>query len=62
MVTLTQVDGYGFVSGTFTFSGDGVRVENPRDRVAGEVTGTFEARYERPETLRRLGVDVGLDD
>ena len=23
--------------------------------------GTAEARYERPETLRRLGVDLGLD-
>lgn len=62
VVSFTQVDGYGFVSGTFTFSGDGIHVENPRNRVTGEVTGTFEARYERPETLRRLGVDIGLDD
>lgn len=62
VVTITQVDDFGFVSGTVHFSGDGVRVENPRARVAGEVTATFEARYERPETLRRLGVDLGLDD
>ena len=62
VVTITRVDDLGFVSGTVHFSGDGVRVENPRQRVSGEVTATFEARYERPETLRRLGVDVGLDD
>lgn len=62
VVTVTQVDDFGFVSGTVRFSGDGVRVENPRARIAGEVTATFEARYESPETLRRLGVDLGLDD
>ena len=61
VVTVTQVDDYGVVSGTFRFTGDGVRIESPRTTVTGEVTGTFEARYERPETLRRLGVDLGLD-
>ncbi|HEX9951850.1 MAG TPA: hypothetical protein VGB53_08795 [Rubricoccaceae bacterium] len=62
VLTVTQVDDFGFVSGTFRFSGDGSRVENPRTRVTGEVSGTFEARYESPETLRSLGVDIGLDD
>ncbi|HEX8384894.1 MAG TPA: hypothetical protein VF576_01865, partial [Rubricoccaceae bacterium] len=62
VVTVTRVDDFGFVSGTFRFTGDGVRVENPRARVAGEVSGTFEARYESPELLRSLGVDLGLDD
>lgn len=62
VVTVTRVDGYGFLSGTVRFAGDGVRVEDPRARVAGEVTATFEARYESPETLRALGVDLGLDD
>jgi hypothetical protein len=62
VVTITQVDDYGAVSGTFRFTGDGVRVESPRTRVTGEVSGTFEARYESPDLLRRLGVDLGLDD
>ena len=61
VVTITRVDGYGFISGTVHFSGDGVRVENPRQRIRGEVSSTFEARYESPEALRRLGVDIGLD-
>ncbi|HEX8299343.1 MAG TPA: hypothetical protein VF594_09310 [Rubricoccaceae bacterium] len=61
VLTVTQVDNFGFLSGTFRFSGDGSRVENPRTRVTGEVSGTFEARYESPETLRSLGVDIGLD-
>ena len=61
VLTVTQVDDFGFVSGTFRFSGDGSRVENPRTRVTGEVSGTFEARYESPEMLRSLGVDIGLD-
>ena len=60
-VTVTRVDEFGFLSGTFQFTGTGIRVESPRTRVLGEVSGTFEARYERPETLRRLGVDLGLD-
>lgn len=60
-VTVTRVDDFGFLSGTFQFTGTGIRVESPRTRVAGEVSGVFEARYERPETLRRLGVDLGLD-
>ena len=61
VVTITSVDDYGFISGTVHFSGDGVRVENPRARIRGGVSSTFEARYETPETLRRLGVDIGLD-
>lgn len=61
VVTITSVDSYGFIAGTVHFSGDGVRVENPRQRITGEVSSTFEARYESPETLRRLGVDLGLD-
>ena len=60
-VSVTQVDDYGFVSGTFSFAGTGIRVESPRTAVTGSVSGTFEARYERPETLRRLGLDLGLD-
>lgn len=61
VVTVTQVDDFGSVSGTFRFTGDGVRVESPRTRVTGEVSGTFEARYESPALLRSLGVDLGLD-
>ena len=60
-VSVTRVDDFGFLSGTFQFTGTGIRVESPRTRVLGEVSGVFEARYERPETLRRLGVDLGLD-
>ncbi len=48
VVTITQVDDYGFLTGTVHFSGDGVRVENPRTRIRGEVSSTFEARYETP--------------
>ncbi len=62
VVTITSIDDYGFIAGTVHFSGDGVRVENPRARIRGEVSSTFEARYESPETLRRLGVDLGLDE
>lgn len=61
VLTITQVDDFGFVSGTFRFTGDGIRVESPRTTVGGEVSGTFEARYESPDTLRRLGIDIGLD-
>ena len=61
VVTVTRVDDFGFVSGTFRFTGDGIRVESPRTTVGGEVSGTFEARYESPDTLRRLGIDIGLD-
>ena len=59
-LAVTAVDGYGFVAGTFQFEAAGVRVEAPRRTVTGGASGTFEARYETPATLRRLGVDLGI--
>ena len=59
-LAITRVDGYGNVAGSYRFSAEGLRVDVPGDRVTGSASGTFEARYERPETFRRLGLDLGL--
>lgn len=59
-LAITSVDAYGFVAGTFRFEAEGVRIGAPQRQVRGGASGTFEARYETPATLRRLGVDLGL--
>lgn len=59
-LALTNVDAYGFVAGTFRFEAAGVSVQAPSVAVTGRASGTFEARYETPATLRSLGVDLGL--
>jgi hypothetical protein len=59
-LAVTSVDAYGFVAGTFQFEAAGIRVEAPSRAVAGGASGTFEARYETPAALRRLGLDLGL--
>ena len=58
-LAISRVDGYGFVLGTYDVDGEGVFL--PRGgRATGSARGTFEARYEPPETFRRLGLDLGL--
>lgn len=55
-LTITRVDTYGFLAGSFQIDATGVRVEAPEAPVTGAASGRFEARYEPPAVFRRLGI------
>ncbi len=57
-LAITRVDPYGFLTGTYRFDAEGLRVDRPGARVTGAASGTFEAHYEPPSTFRRLGLDL----
>lgn len=55
-LTISRVDGYGFLQGLYQVEAEGARVERPAARVTGSASGRFEARYEPPAAFERLGI------
>lgn len=56
LLSISRVDSYGFLLGSFDVQGSGLRVDRPGVRVRGEANGRFEARYESPAVFQRLGI------
>lgn len=60
ILSITGADSYGNLAGSFSFEAEGASVGVPSRQRVGDASGQFEAYYERPAVLRRLGVDLGL--
>ena len=55
-LAITRTDGFGFLTGSYEFAAEGVRVGAGSGFVEGAARGTFEARYEPPSTFLQLGL------
>lgn len=62
VLTITQVDSYGFLSGSFRLDAEGLLLPNRDNLVEATGSGVFEARYVDPSVLTSLGVNLGLTD